>query len=50
MLPVYRQACDEAGEVACEGFENHLFADVWMHPNELGHQLAAGALFNLVRH
>ncbi len=31
---------------ACEGYENALFADVWMHPNEFGHQMAAELLFN----
>lgn len=41
LLPRYRQVCEEAESGACEGYENLLFADVWMHPNELGHQLAA---------
>ncbi len=44
LLPVYRQACDDAAPGACEGYENLLFADVWMHPNPLGHRLAAEAL------
>jgi len=41
LLPVYQQVCDEAGADACEGYENALFADVWMHPNAVGHRLAA---------
>lgn len=41
LLPAYRQACDEAQFGACEGYENMLFADVWMHPNKFGHRLAA---------
>lgn len=41
LLPTYRAACDAAGPDACEGYENHLFADVWMHPNRLGHEIAA---------
>lgn len=44
LLPVYRQACDDAVAGACEGYENLLFADVWMHPNPLGHRLAAETL------
>jgi hypothetical protein len=45
LLPTYRQACD-AKPGACEGYENLLFADVWMHPNRLGHRLAAEALLS----
>lgn len=44
LLPVYRQACDDAVAGAREGYENLLFADVWMHPNPLGHRLAAETL------
>jgi lysophospholipase L1-like esterase len=39
LLPVYAQACREAVADACEGYQNLLFADVWMHPNALGHEL-----------
>jgi len=28
----------------CKGYENLLFADVWMHANPLGYRLAADAL------
>ncbi|MCA9934896.1 MAG: hypothetical protein H6662_10985 [Ardenticatenaceae bacterium] len=45
MLPIFKKTCEEAGGDACEGYENLLFADVWMHPNALGHQLTAEALF-----
>jgi hypothetical protein len=41
LLPVYAQACREAGSDACEGYQNLLFVDVWMHPNAFGHHLAA---------
>ncbi len=49
LLPIYRQTCDQAAPGACEGYENLLFADVWMHPNPLGHRLAAEALVNKMR-
>jgi hypothetical protein len=41
LLPTYEQACRDAGPDACEGYENLLFIDVWMHPNAFGHELAA---------
>jgi hypothetical protein len=41
LLPRYQQVCKAAQQGACEGYENLLFADVWMHPNELGHRLTA---------
>lgn len=44
LLPAYREACDKESTDACEGYENLLFADVWMHPNTEGHQIAAHAL------
>jgi lysophospholipase L1-like esterase len=44
LLPVYEQVCAQAERGACEGYENLLFADVWMHPNTLGHRLAAETL------
>ena len=46
LLPKYSQICQEAEPDACEGYENLLFADVWMHPNELGHQLAADEIIS----
>ncbi|MGD8751136.1 MAG: hypothetical protein PVG14_06925, partial [Anaerolineales bacterium] len=48
LFPVYRQVCDEAETGACEGYENLLFADVWMHPNPMGHQLAAAEIEILI--
>lgn len=49
LLPIYRNVCNEAPVGACEGYENLLFADVWMHPNSLGHRLAAEELFSILR-
>jgi hypothetical protein len=48
LFPVYRQVCDDAETGACEGYENLLFADVWMHPNPMGHQLAAAEIETLI--
>ncbi|MFZ0544601.1 MAG: SGNH/GDSL hydrolase family protein [Candidatus Promineifilaceae bacterium] len=47
LLPIYAEACAAVGPDACEGYENALFADVWMHPNPTGHQLAADQLLAL---
>ena len=41
LLPIYKAACAEMAADACEGYENALFADIWMHPNPAGHALAA---------
>jgi hypothetical protein len=48
LLPVYRQECMRVGLEACAGLENHLFADVWMHPSARGHELAAQALYSAI--
>lgn len=48
LLPTYRQACEGASPGACEGYRNLLFADVWMHPNQYGHSLAAKAIFKVL--
>lgn len=45
LLPVYKDFCKQQDTGACEGYENILFADVWMHPRANGHLLAAEALF-----
>ena len=45
LLPLYKMVCKEAKPAECEGYENLLFADVWMHPNVLGNQLASEKLF-----
>jgi hypothetical protein len=50
LLPVYAQACHEAGLAACEGYQNLLFVDVWMHPNAFGHQLAAQEVEEVLSH
>jgi hypothetical protein len=49
LLPVYREACEAVGPGACDGYVNHLFADVWMHPNARGHRLAANVLLERLR-
>lgn len=49
LLPIYLKACGQAGREACEGFENEIFADVWMHPNVLGHRIAAENLLAFIR-
>lgn len=41
LTPVFQEACEGINRSDCEGFENKLFADVWMHPTKLGHELAA---------
>jgi hypothetical protein len=41
LLPVYKQWCLDNGVEFCEGYQNGLFVDVWMHPNVIGHRLAA---------
>ncbi len=48
MLPFYKEECDKAAADACEGFENMLFADVWMHPTTLGHTIAAQEIANTI--
>ena len=48
LLPIYKTVCKEANPAECEGYENLLFADVWMHPNVLGHQLAYEELVSII--
>jgi hypothetical protein len=48
LLPIYKQECSRMGWDACAGLENHLFADVWMHPSARGHELAAQALASAI--
>lgn len=48
LLPVYKEECTRIGLEKCEGLENHLFADVWMHPSPRGHELAGQALYPAV--
>lgn len=47
LLPVYQKWCLDNGPEACEGYQNRLFADVWMHPTEIGHRLAADQLIGV---
>lgn len=41
LLPEFENTCQELGSDACEGYENALSADTWMHPTRLGHRIAA---------
>ncbi|GAB4577786.1 MAG: hypothetical protein Fur0022_05180 [Anaerolineales bacterium] len=49
LTDAYKKTCEELGENACEGYENELFADVWMHPNALGHQITAEQILPVVQ-
>jgi hypothetical protein len=49
LRPVYLEVCEQAGPEACEGYENEIFADVWMHPNVRGHRIAAESLLAFIR-
>ena len=48
LLPIYKMVCKDADPAECDGYENLLFADVWMHPNVLGHQLAYEELISTI--
>jgi hypothetical protein len=48
LLPIYKQECEQAAPSSCEGFENMLSADIWMHPTVLGHTLAAEKIAKLL--
>jgi hypothetical protein len=48
LLPAFRQACQSKPGGACYREDRYLFADVWMHPSALGHQLTADALTRVV--
>jgi len=50
LMPIYRQECSRVGLDECTGLENHLFADVWMHPSARGHELAGQALYSAIDH
>jgi hypothetical protein len=47
LLPVYQKWCTDNGMNLCEGYQNKLFADVWMHPTEVGHRLATEQILNV---
>jgi hypothetical protein len=44
LLPAYRVACQEKPGGSCQLEDRYLFADVWMHPSALGHQIASQEL------
>lgn len=44
LLSAFRQACREKPGGACHLEDRYLFADVWMHPSDYGHQLTAVGL------
>jgi hypothetical protein len=48
LLPAYRAACKAKPGGPCTVQDRYLFADVWMHPSELGSRIAAGALLPVV--
>lgn len=48
LLPVFKDACEQAGPGACDGYRNLLFADVWMHPNARGHRHAADSILEVL--
>lgn len=41
LLPSFQRACAAKAGGACVLEDRYLFADVWMHPSPLGHQVAA---------
>lgn len=47
LLPAYQQWCANNEMDACEGYQNELFADVWMHPTPIGHLIATDQLLPL---
>jgi lysophospholipase L1-like esterase len=44
LLPAFRAACREKPGGMCQLEDRYLFADVWMHPSELGHRITATEL------
>ncbi len=48
LLPDFRRACQEKPGGTCQLEDRYLFADVWMHPSALGHQIAADELAKFV--
>jgi hypothetical protein len=45
LLPVFQKACREKPGGACQWEDRYLFADVWMHPSTLGHELTANEIY-----
>ncbi len=48
LLPAFRQACLEKPGGVCQLEDRYLFADVWMHPSDLGHSITASELETLL--
>lgn len=48
LLPAFQRACETKPGGRCELEDYYLFADVWMHPSELGHQIAAEEILDLL--
>lgn len=48
LLPAFREACEQKPGGACELEDRYLFADVWMHPSALGHDLTATELQEVI--
>jgi lysophospholipase L1-like esterase len=48
LLPAYQAACRAKPGGACTLEDRYLFADVWMHPSALGHQIAASELTKVI--
>jgi hypothetical protein len=48
LLPAYQKACEEKPGGACQIQDYYLFADVWMHPSVLSHQITAQELINFI--
>ncbi len=44
LLPAYQEACGNKPGGLCQIEDRYLFADVWMHPSPLGHELTAQAI------
>jgi hypothetical protein len=48
LLPAFREACRGKPGGACQLEDHYLFADVWMHPSALGHQITAKEIQQLL--
>lgn len=41
LLPAFQKACNEKPGGKCQLEDHYLFADLWMHPSQVGHQITA---------
>jgi lysophospholipase L1-like esterase len=48
LLSAYQKACREKPQTPCQIQDYYLFADVWMHPSALGHQITAQELTEFI--